>query len=90
MDGALGYAEAGHVPGGSGRNWTHFDPLVSWEADLSEAMKRLLFDAQTSGGLLIAIPADRLAALQAEMAAGGETSWVVGEVEEGDGTITVA
>jgi len=89
MDGALTYAEAGHVPGGSGRNWTYFDPVVTWEATLSEPIKRLLFDAQTSGGLLIAVPSAHLAILQEEMGAGDAPCWVVGEVTEDGGTITV-
>jgi selenide,water dikinase len=89
MDGALTYAEAGHVPGGSGRNWTYFDPVVSWKTGFSETIKRLLFDAQTSGGLLIALPSAHLPGMEEEMSAGDAPCWVVGEVEEGDGGITV-
>lgn len=89
MDGAFAYAEAGHVPGGSGRNWTHFDPVVRWEADVSETHRRLLFDAQTSGGLLIAVPPDRLAILREHIAAGEEESWIIGDVTAGGATVAV-
>jgi len=82
MEGAVGYAEAGHVPGGSGRNWTHFDSLITWSADISEITKRLLFDAQTSGGLLIAVSPTRLPILQEHIVAGDEVCWIVGEVTD--------
>ena len=40
----------------------------------------LLFDAQTSGGLLIAIPADQVGTFDAEMKKRGAPWWRVGEV----------
>ncbi|MFO7170301.1 MAG: AIR synthase-related protein [Chloroflexota bacterium] len=44
-----------------------------------------MFDPQTSGGLLLALPAERAAELQARMAAAGETCWEIGQVVEGEG-----
>jgi len=89
MEGAREYAEAGHVPGGSGRNWTYFDSVLRWAAGISDTTKRLLFDAQTSGGLLIAVPPARLQTLQDAMASDHESCWVVGEVVDDGGLITV-
>jgi selenide,water dikinase len=60
---ALELAGAGMIPGGTKENRRTFEPYVSWEPDVTENERVLLNDAQTSGGLLIFIPAaprDRL------------------------------
>jgi selenophosphate synthase len=44
-----------------------------------------LFDAQTSGGLLLAVPRDRLAGLLARAEQAGQALWEVGEVVEDEG-----
>lgn len=63
-------AERGSVPGGTQRNREALSPHVSFDPAVPEPIRTLLFDAQTSGGLLIAVPPDRveslLAALQRE------------------------
>jgi selenide,water dikinase len=46
--------------GGAGRNLSYLDPLVDW-GSASEETKGLLTDPQTSGGLLVAVPAPRIA-----------------------------
>jgi len=60
----------GAIPGGTERNREALAPHVTFEPGVAEAMRVLLFDAQTSGGLLIAVDPDRantlLAALQRE------------------------
>jgi selenide,water dikinase len=45
----------------------------------------LLWDAQTSGGLLLAIPAARVDDFMAACANHEQRAWVVGEVVEGEG-----
>jgi selenide,water dikinase len=45
----------------------------------------LLFDAQTSGGLLLAVPPQRLEGLLERAAQVGQPLWVVGEVISGAG-----
>jgi selenide,water dikinase len=45
----------------------------------------LLFTPETSGGLLAAVPAEKLDALLALFADVGHPCWVVGEVVEGSG-----
>ncbi len=89
MEGAREYAEAGHIPGGSGRNWAYFDAVVRWADGVPDMTRRLLFDAQTSGGLLIAVPPARLQILQDAMASGDEACWVIGEVTDQTGVIVV-
>ena len=47
------------VPGGTRRNLTSADHEVSWSADVHEKARLLLCDAQTSGGLLIAVAPEK-------------------------------
>jgi len=60
----------GAIPGGTTRNREALAPHVTFDPAVTEAMRVLLFDAQTSGGLLIAVDPDRantlLGALQRE------------------------
>jgi len=59
LDGVLDCVGAGIVPGGVERNRESSQEAVQAGADVTAAMLDILFDAQTSGGLLIALPADR-------------------------------
>jgi selenide,water dikinase len=60
---ALELAERGSVPGGTKRNREALTPHVTFASTVVEPLRTLLFDAQTSGGLLIALAADRAGAL---------------------------
>jgi selenide,water dikinase len=60
-------AGRGAVPGGSKRNQQSVAEAVHFEAGVDATMRLLLADAQTSGGLLIAVPAERLDALVAAL-----------------------
>jgi len=72
------------IPGGTRENLRHMKDKIDWEEGITEHEKLMLADAQTSGGLLIAVPADRLVRLLAGLAARGvETMSVIGEVMEG-------
>jgi selenide, water dikinase len=71
------------MSGGTSNNRRHVMPDVTFHPDVSHARQVVLFDAQTSGGLLISVPADRTDALLAELQARGvSTRAVVGEVVE--------
>jgi selenide,water dikinase len=52
-------ADAGLAPGGSKRNLEYAAPHTRFGADIAEIDRLILCDAQTSGGLLIAVPPDR-------------------------------
>jgi selenide,water dikinase len=58
---ALELAKAGFVPGGTRRNLADIE--VQWDASLSEARRLVISDAQTSGGLLIALPKENVGKL---------------------------
>jgi len=53
------------------------------EVEQEEPRLLALFDPQTSGGLLIAVPADKHAALLSGLREGGVGGWTVGEVTAG-------
>jgi selenide,water dikinase len=76
-------AESGVAPGGTHRNLASMEAVVSWAPGLHEMAPILLADAQTSGGLLISVPASNRDALIVELeSAGVETRAVVGEIVE--------
>ncbi len=79
LPGALPLAEAGHVPGGTRRNLEDAASSVDW-GNTDETTRVLLADAQTSGGLLVALPPEKAEAMAGEV----EGAAVVGVVEEGE------
>ena len=83
LDGVGALVEAGHVPGGTRRNQKDAADSVSYAEGVDEATRTLIADAQTSGGLLIAIPPDRTAALIRELEARAEGGAHIGRVTEG-------
>ena len=85
LEGAWDLLEQDIVPGGTRRNLESLVKIVKWAPDLDEAWKLMLSDAQTSGGLLISVPAHRLGQLLQELrSAGVQTTAVVGEIVERD------
>jgi len=60
LPGARDAWEHGMRTGGAERNESYLRPLVEWTGT-PEALQALLIDPQTSGGLLVAVPADRTA-----------------------------
>ncbi|MEX2430787.1 MAG: selenide, water dikinase SelD, partial [Dehalococcoidia bacterium] len=85
LAGARKLVEAAVVPGGTMANLRSLDPLVRWHPELTDEDKLLLCDAQTSGGLVIAVPAERLETLLNELRARDQMAAVIGDVApEGD------
>ena len=90
LEEAFEHARNGILPGGSKRNLEAFARSVDAEA-LDDAGRAVLFDAQTSGGLLIAVADERLTSLLQALSERGVTdAAVIGRVVEGEGTIVVA
>lgn len=83
--GAQKYARQGIFPGGSADNYMYFGGQVQFDPAIDEPTRMLMFDAQTSGGLLVAVPGDRLADFCQRAEAVNQPAWVIGEVVEGQG-----
>ncbi len=88
VDGVWDLLRAGIYPGGSRRNLEHVDPRVDW-GDLDDAERLLLADAQTSGGLLIAVAAERADVLRDELLARGTLAAEIGAVTDESGRVRV-
>jgi len=56
IEGVIELAAAGAIPGGTKNNLEFVNPIVEWDAGISDLIKNILCDAQTSGGLLVSIP----------------------------------
>lgn len=80
--GALEALHEGVIPGAIERNREYVGNNVEISTGLDDVWVHLGCDAQTSGGLLIAIPPARLARLQQALAARGVPSWRIGEFAE--------
>ncbi len=90
LPGATDYAAEWVFPGGSHNNKAHYSHLVQFDSNIPEDRQMLLWDAQTSGGLLLALSAERVEDFFAECAEHEQRAWVVGEVLEGEGIEVVA
>ena len=88
LPGALELADAGHIPGGTRRNLA--DVEVQWDDAIPETLRLVIADAQTSGGLLIALPEENVAALQRSLVAhSAPTAAVIGTLTGSAGHIRV-
>lgn len=80
FNGVMEYVED-YFPGGSAQNRNYAGDSVYLDPDISEDLADVLFDAQTSGGLLAAIKADQAEeAVKALRESGDERSTVIGRV----------
>ena len=82
---ALEYADMGLVPAGAYRNRDFAEKSASVRGDVSRAMQDILYDPQTSGGLLIAVDERDAEALCAEVPGAA----VIGHVTEREASALV-
>ena len=92
LPGALAYGANWTFPGGAEANEASATPHTQWAREAAHEagefepwQKMMLFDPETSGGLLMALPSDAAQAMVAQMHQAGEPAWIVGEVVEGSG-----
>ncbi len=80
MGEVLEYASNGLVPGGSINNKLYCACRTRWLCEKDEDLENVLFDAQTSGGLLLAADADKVEDVKAFLLEGGDLACEVGRV----------
>lgn len=83
------YASEWIFPGGSHDNKLHFGEHVTFDSQIADYEQMLLFDAQTSGGLLLSVPASKAAAFAQAAQERGIPLWEIGEVLAGEPGIEV-
>ena len=81
---AAALAAAGFVSGGTRANIARIRPATSLDPAISEELAALLFDAQTSGGLLLAAPPGALPALLDDLLARGLPAARIGDIVAGE------
>ncbi len=90
LSGALKYATEGHLTGGAGANREYISDKVDLSALLTTAEIEILYDAQTSGGLLIAISPQAGAQFVEQARQRGLQVWHIGGVvKQDESTINV-
>ncbi len=82
IDGAMEYANMGLVPAGAYSNRKHVGKSVLFKQEIPKYLEDILFDPQTSGGLLISIKRDNLDLLLQELLKSPVEFAVIGEVVE--------
>ncbi len=87
LPGAVEYARDGIAPGGLYRNqeFLEQDGFVRYAGVIDAGRRLLLFDPQTSGGLLLALAGSAATELEGRYAEAGELCWRIGEVVPGSG-----
>ncbi len=89
LPGAIEYASMGLVPAGTRRNREFRKDLVRFETELDDVTLDILFDPQTSGGLLISVSEKDVQTMVQEMRDKGVQAEVIGEVEGGSPGVVV-
>jgi selenide,water dikinase len=85
LDGVAQLAQEGLVPGGTRRNASYYSPFVDFDPTVGETDRTVLFDAQTSGGLLIAVdPANEATLVEDLRRRGTPASAVIGRTLAGE------
>ncbi len=93
LPGALAYVADGQIPGGLDRNRDYFSSHraggVTMSAGIPSNLVTLLYNPETSGGLLIAVSAHFATDLETSFANDDLNLWRIGEVETGTGILVV-
>ncbi|MEX2314588.1 MAG: selenide, water dikinase SelD, partial [Thermomicrobiales bacterium] len=91
LPGVARYAAEGRFPGGAERNRDYYECLpeagVTFADGVAADIQRLLFNPETSGGLLLSVSSERAGALLDVFAAADHGIWDIGTVREGRGIV---
>jgi selenide, water dikinase len=89
LPGVWDYLAAGYLTRGSTRNPAHFNQCVRFADSVTPAQRTLLWEVETSGGLLLAVPAEEVEPFRTACAEAGQDCWEIGEVIQGEGVEVV-
>ena len=85
LRGAAKYAALHAFAGGLLDNQSYFGPGVHFAKSVGPDQQRMLFDPQTSGGLLLGVPPDRIDRLIQRAGEIKQPLWVIGSARHGSG-----
>jgi selenide,water dikinase len=85
LPGVWDYLAAGYNSGAVQRNPKHFGEQVRFGEQVTAAQRAVLWEAETSGGLLLAVPAGQAERFGNECADRGQSCWEIGEVTDRTG-----
>jgi len=83
VPGARQYADLWLFPGGTCNNERAYSHAVRFAPNIPAELQQLLYTPETSGGLLVPVPPDRIDRLLSLFAEAEHPCWVVGEVVDG-------
>ena len=90
INGVFELAQDGVIPGGTKRNLDFVREDINPTEHLAEFQLHMLADAQTSGGLLISVPPNKVEALVSALKSNRTlASHIIGEVKSNDGEVKV-
>jgi selenide,water dikinase len=87
LPGALDYGQAWIFPGGANTNKAAYEPCVRFDDALAEWQRMMIFDPETSGGLLVPISRDRADEFVEALREHGEQACIVGQARDGKGIV---
>jgi selenide,water dikinase len=87
LPGAQRYARDGMFPGGAAANMDYFGQWTEVDGSIDDATRTLLFDPETSGGLLMSVAPAEVDALFTAFGERDVQAWRIGRVQAGSGRI---
>ncbi len=85
LKGVATYARKGAFAGGAIDNRNFFGPSVEFSASVTRNDQMMLFDPQTSGGLLLGVPRARVDDFMRRVVELQQPAWIIGEARDGAG-----
>jgi selenide,water dikinase len=85
LSGARNYAEKGFFPSGANDNKKHFGKQIHFDDRIDKTAQMLLFDPQTSGGLLLGVPSEKVNEFLLRSKEKNQPAWVIGMAVDGKG-----
>jgi selenide,water dikinase len=90
LPGAVEYANQHIFPGGTNRNQQYFEQWIRFNGEFGDTERGLLFDPQTSGGLLMSVTPMKADVLLDQLLQSNHIASIIGKVTPGDGYIVVS